>query len=437
MRKFALRAVALATAVTLSAGFFSGCSSEEESKEFKAKLDTDKKVSLEIAGSVGNFEALDAVVNNFNEIYPNVTVSYEQYSSGQLKEYMDNNKYVDIVMAGDEQLRYPSFTEKYIYDYCADLSKEDIDFSAIRDDMLKLYTIDGKLVSVPIMVKVTGMAVNKTLLEKEGLSVPKNYSEFTEVLKALKDKGYTPIQSANTYAYSVINNAVLDLIGTDAEFKKQLDSGDEAAYNKLLPLFTKLGTLIDNGYIDYTLNSEYPDDNYDGAILKFFEGNVPFWICDTEKFSGMKKRESKSEAFTASPFEYSFEYVPMGDNGVYEYSEAWSGFSINKNSDAYDYAVEFIRFLATEEQINLIASVKGMPSVANNTDDKRYSDIMNISNAEMSFTNDGTVLNHYKDYISSTVSKFGSGELKSAEEAVRHYIDECVKVAKKIEEDSR
>lgn len=350
---------------------------------------------------------------------------------------MDNNKYVDIVMTGDEQLRYPSFTEKYIYDYCADLSKEDIDFSAIRDDMLKMYTIDGKLVSVPIMVKATGMAVNKTLLEKESLSVPKNYSEFTEVLKALKDKGYTPIQSANTYAYSVINNAVLDLIGTDAEFKKQLDSGDEAAYNKLLPMFTKLGTLVDNGYINYNLNSEYPDDNYDGAILKFFEGNVPFWICDTEKFSGMKKRESKSEAFTASPFEYSFEYVPMGDNGVYEHSEAWSGFSINKNSDAYDYAVEFIRFLATEEQINLIASVKGMPSVANNTDDKRYSDIMNISNAEMSFTNDGTVLNHYKDYISSTVSKFGSGELKSAEEAVRHYIDECVKVAKKIEEEDR
>ena len=86
MRKFALRAVALATAVTLSAGLFGGCSSEEENKEFKAKLDTDKKVSLESAGSVGNFEALDAVVNNFNEIYPNVTVSYEQYSSGQLKE---------------------------------------------------------------------------------------------------------------------------------------------------------------------------------------------------------------------------------------------------------------------------------------------------------------------------------------------------------------
>lgn len=38
-----------------------------------------------------------------------------------------------------------------------------------------------------------GMVVNVSLLEKEGLSVPTNYSEFSQVLTALKDKGYTPI----------------------------------------------------------------------------------------------------------------------------------------------------------------------------------------------------------------------------------------------------
>ena len=51
--------------------------------------------------------------------------------------------------------------------------------------------------------------------------------------------------------------------------------------------------------------------------MKFFEGDVPFWVCDTEKVSGMKKRESKSEAFSANPFEYEFTFAPMGDNGIY------------------------------------------------------------------------------------------------------------------------
>lgn len=51
--------------------------------------------------------------------------------------------------------------------------------------------------------------------------------------------------------------------------------------------------------------------------MKFFGGNVPFWVCDTEKVSSMKKRESKSEAFSANPFEYEFTFAPMSDNGVY------------------------------------------------------------------------------------------------------------------------
>lgn len=45
--------------------------------------------------------------------------------------------------------------------------------------------------------------------------------------------------------------------------------------------------------------------------MTFFEGNVPFWVCDTEKVSGMKKRESKSAAFSANPFEYEFTFAPM------------------------------------------------------------------------------------------------------------------------------
>ena len=35
--------------------------------------------------------------------------------------------------------------------------------------------------------------------------------------------------------------------------------------------------------------------------------------------SGMKKRESKSETFSANPFEYEFLYAPLGDKGAYAY----------------------------------------------------------------------------------------------------------------------
>lgn len=64
-------------------------------------------MNLEMAGFLGNFEALDQVVNNFNEYYPNVTISYEQNSGNQLAAYLQNNPYVDIFMTSDDNLRYP------------------------------------------------------------------------------------------------------------------------------------------------------------------------------------------------------------------------------------------------------------------------------------------------------------------------------------------
>ena len=62
-------------------------SSVSDNQEFEPKLDTDKNVSLKVAGFLGNFEALDQIVNEFNEYYPNVVITYESNSSDHLPEY--------------------------------------------------------------------------------------------------------------------------------------------------------------------------------------------------------------------------------------------------------------------------------------------------------------------------------------------------------------
>lgn len=49
-----------------------------------------------------NFEALDQVVNAFNEYYPNVSVSYGRVSGSKLREFMENNKGVDIFMTSNQ-----------------------------------------------------------------------------------------------------------------------------------------------------------------------------------------------------------------------------------------------------------------------------------------------------------------------------------------------
>lgn len=192
----------------------------------------------------------------------------------------------------------------------------------------------------------------------------------------------------------------------------------------------------DKGYIDVSVNADYPSDNYDGAILKFFEGDVPFWVCDTEKVSGMKKRESKSETFRADPFEYEFLYAPMADDGVCEFVEPWFGFAVSQNSDDYEYALEFLRFLAQEDQLNTLASVKGVPSATKNSSNARYEGIQNAENVAARYVNDGTILNHVKNYFKQTASGLGNGDYATTEDAARDYVQRCAEVAAQMAEDS-
>ena len=139
----------LAAAVLLSL-CLSGCgnaSSENAKSEnsFTPKLDTEKETTLEIAGFMANFEALDQVVMNFNEIYPNVTISYEQNSSYMLSDYLDNNQVVDIIMTSTDNLEPTAAPENYVGDKVLDLSKEDIDFDEIQPSLLSCCKVEGAL----------------------------------------------------------------------------------------------------------------------------------------------------------------------------------------------------------------------------------------------------------------------------------------------------
>lgn len=428
MKKKTLKTISVLGALVLTLGTFSGCGTKNEPEKNKSEekfipsLSTEKTVDLDIAGFMGNFESLDQVVNDFNEYYPNVTIHYEKCTTGELKTYLDNNKNIDIFMTSDKNVRDAESEDSYVYDKCINLTDENIDVSSIDKDLLLACTIDDRLVRIPLSRTMCGMAVNKSLLEKYNLDVPENYSEFMEVCEKLKEKGYTPIQSAKTHVCSdMILPMALSILGKDEALTEMVNSGNMDYVEKLRPVYEKLYDIVDKGYMSDDINAGYPDDNYDGAILKFFEGDVPFWICNTESFSGMKKRESKSETFKGSPFEYFFMNVPLGDEGIYDYEEPWYGFSVSKDSDEIEYAVEFIKFLCMEQELDKIAEIKGMPSVTDSNSDKRFSEAINPSNTVSRYIYDGNLDNSVNDKIAAAGNKMGAKALLSVDEALKSF----------------
>ena len=141
--------------------------------------------------------------------------------------------------------------------------------------------------------------------------------------------------------------------------------------------------------------------------------------------SGMKKRESQSETFSANPFEYEFLYAPLGDKGAYAYQQPWYGFSVNKDSEEKEIAVEFLRFMMQEKEIDEMASIKGLPSMAENGTDERYAGLRDAKNIEASFINDGSVPDSIRAALEQVCNDFGAGVYGNANEAVQTFVELC------------
>ncbi len=207
---------------------------------FTPALDTDTAATLEIAGFMGNYEALDQVINAFNEIYPNVVFNYDHNSAHMLNEYLQNNAGVDIFITNADNVTRADEPENYVADACLDLAAEDLDLSNLRPDALEACTVDGKLLRLPVAMNPCGIVVNKTLLENEGLTMPTNYQEFLDVLEALKQKGYTPLQGSHLHLYGeLMVNMAMDTLQADDTLLPALQAGDDKAVQAMLPVFER------------------------------------------------------------------------------------------------------------------------------------------------------------------------------------------------------
>ena len=333
---------------------------------FQPSLDTSAGCQITVAGGYDNFEALEAEFDSFNEFYPNVELKFTKVDdySNMIGTVLNGNDAPDIYvnyswMYGREQ--YQSSI-----DHAEDLADPalGLDLDCIRSNII-LNTDDGSLPMVPVFSNTYGMLVNNDLFEKEGLSVPTTYQELVDVCSAFRDKGYAnPMmgfsQKETTSVFTLaIYPYFCGTVAQDAEAVKKLNALDPSAGEYMRPALEKIVQFLNDRCVDLDACAEI-ENNYDAVILRFFEGDVPMMTCSGDTVSGTKKRESRSEAFIASPFAYSFVPVPMSDDGASFLDMPNLQFSVNKESPDLEMANEFMRFLVSTEELNKMAQNKGL-----------------------------------------------------------------------------
>ena len=344
---------------------------EAPAKEgFTPSLDTDSSCHIKVVGGYDNFEALEAEFDRFNEYYPNVELMYTKID--------DYNNMIGTVLDGNDA---PDIYVNYSWMYGRDQYKSSIehaenladpalglDLDCIRGNII-LNTDDGVLPMVPVFSNTYGMLVNNSLFEKEGLSVPATYKDLVTVCEEFRKKGcdnpmmgFTKEETTSLFSlasYPFFCGTVAD----DAEAVKKLNALDPSAGEYMRPTLEKISQFISDGCIDLDACNEI-ENNYDAVILRFFEGDVPMMTASGDTVSGTAKRESRSEAFIANPFKYSFVPIPMSDDGANFLDMPNLQFSVDKHSANLDMANEFMRFLITSEELNNMAQKKGLMSPA-------------------------------------------------------------------------
>lgn len=132
----------------------------------------------------------------------------------------------------------------------------------------------------------------------------------------------------------------------------------------------------------------------------------------------MKKRESKSETFTANPFEYEFVSLPVENDVPVLSVTHLAGLAAVSGSKEEELAKEFLRFTCSMTEIEKMAEVKGVPSSTKDSKtDSRFEQYNEIEAVRKVNPVSSEKLALADEAFAYTLEKIATGETKNVEEA--------------------
>ena len=343
-------------------------SAADKDTGFTPALDKQTSCSITVAGSYKNFEALEDEFIRFNKYYPNVKLEYS---------IMDNyKKNIETILKTDNApniyFAYPWMVGKEEYKNAMSSAEnlEDpaakIDLSSIRKGLL-CRNENKECTMLPVFDTTYGMLVNEKLFNDNGLEIPTTYDDLLDTCAKFKEKGY----KVPLLAYmrdSTLGLYTMFYPHLCAELRKQSGSVEELNDHKegcgkyLRSTLELLSSFREKKIIDPN-DSASLEDNYNAMILRFFEGDIPMMLATGDIVSGTAKRESQSEKFSKEPFTYSFHPVPTNSSGGYFLIINSLSLAVNKNCKDLDMTNEFMRFLASRDELNNISKIKRLMTV--------------------------------------------------------------------------
>lgn len=343
MRSMSSRTATVALVCALGLSALAGCGSSSSSAG-DAKPDPNKKVTLRLVGTADLKAPAEKVIADYKAKHPNVTI---QASFPQTDQYVTATRAqlggangADLIAvfpgAGNAMSMAPLAKAGVL----ADLS--DASWAAKIPERAKpLVTAEGKSYFFPLAAGVIGVAYNKAVFAKAGVTVPTTYPELLSACSAFRAKGIEPmaIGMKTDFVPQFISYAMVPSLvyAKDQHFDQQQASGSATFSNSgWREAFNRYVKLEKGG----CFNKGFTGTSFDDAQKMVAQGKAAMEVTVSEAFPAVQQAAKDPSQIAMFPF-------PAADSAEANWvpSNVSVGFGLNARSKNQGAAKQFLDFV--------------------------------------------------------------------------------------------
>lgn len=311
----------------------------------------------------GYREYFEQAIADFEEAHPGVNIEYENVSDEAIKDKLSvmaaGDELPDIFFAwGGECLNRFSRAGRLL-----DLTPYMDEDEAWRDSFLPSFlsssVYEGKNYAVPYRSSILYMLYNKQVLDDNNIEVPETWEDFIAACETLKEAGVTPIAYGNSDQWYAMwytgqfNASFVDKATRQSDYNPVSGEFTDEGYEKAVQTYLDLNN---NGYFGKNVNSK----DYYQVREEFCAGLYGFMLDATSQFSFY------SEAM-GTDGEYGYFKIPVptgadGDEAENIVTGGSENYAISAKCEYPDVAVEFLKFMTSEEQALKQTKETGLPN---------------------------------------------------------------------------
>lgn len=256
----------------------------------------------------------------------------------------------------------------------------------------------GNLYGVPPTAELVGVYYRKDIFQKLGVSVPKTFGEFEEILKVAKEGGYTPIVFGNLEGWPALH-VYSEILFTQVTDRAYIDDlvyawGKGASWETPQNIYAarKMQEWTNNGYF----TAGFEGIGYDDSTAMFDTGNGVMMITGSWM----------SSTFSAGEYgeQIGFFLVPPEKAGGFKMSVGGTSlcYAIRASSPNRELAAEYLAMMMSDEAANEWAKVDTVPVTSVDKKILKAGSLFADLIESWNWMNEHDAVGHYIDWATPT-----------------------------------